>query len=157
MFLGVVVCFAFSSFAQEKAQTKTPSQSHNVSNLAGTWLLKEATVRENGQPVDSISRANCFWADHYNKKIPVEIAKDGSLKYIRGEYTGNATLKIENGNLIFYFSTNGNAKKLSDKGETGEGSDAFSYTVYQYALHGNQFMIMREDPEFSEKYVFKRQ
>ena len=152
LFIPVMLLAAVSfSSAQNKA-----GNSADVKSIAGTWLLKDALVSVQQQRVDSIAKENSFWADHINLGIPVKIESDGALTYSMDQKPAAAKVKIEGGNLIFYFS-GGKVAKVSDKGNVSNSGSGVSYTVYQYTLHGRELVISREDPEFSEKYVFKRQ
>lgn len=122
--------------------------------VAGDWLLKEIKIRENGREADSAAYAKCFWIDH--KNIPLIISGDGSVEYSKEGKPKIATVKVEDGKLVFYFPM-GNVTKVSDTGEVSTSGNSFTSTAYDFNISGNKMTLRKEDPEFLKQFVFKRQ
>lgn len=153
----ISVSFLFLSvalIAQATAQDVVAKQSSSTLAVAGNWLLKEVTIRENGMEADSVAYAKSFWADH--KSIPLRIAADGSIEYSREGKLMTAKVKEEKGKLVFYFPLT-SVTKISDKGEISTNGNNFTTTVYDFSVSGSKMTLKKEDPEFFWQFVFKRQ
>lgn len=140
-----VICSAQNAERQSKA----------ISDIVGSWLLQDTEIREGGKEADSTVYAKCFWADH--KTIPLEISSNGSLSYSREKQWFSGSVKDENGSLAFYFPSGKVSLKSDQPGSSEMQGSSFSVSYYQYSVDRNHLVLIREDPEFFQRFTFKRQ
>jgi|GEM_PF-5279601 len=111
----------------------------------GRWVVSKMNIK--GAEKAGITDQNCTWCGHYKTNVPIEVDKEGKVKYMLEGVPQSAKFTLQGSQLKVNFY---------DSPELPAEGSIEGYTIYEYRTTSNGFVIKRSDPLVSETYEFKK-
>lgn len=114
-------------------------------DFSGRWTVEKVAIK--GASKAGVSDENCTWCGHYKNTTPLEVDKEGKVKYF---FEGQAKSAK--------FTLVGNQLKVNffDSPDIAVDSEVEVLSMYDFKSTPDGFVIKRSDPLVTETYEFKK-